>query len=302
MSMKREGHFHLHNTNIGIWEEHVDEASFRSVYQAVVAHFRSRGFRTIEDPYIRKHFSCIARYHHVAKKGLLEAHMNMSGRHIEIEFFQSVIVENRNGGRYDFEKFEKMPYLVKKQFILEAGKLLDALVACFGYKWGEKIAYSAGYGASAERVIKVVRGLSPSQEPLQHFNGLWGTDRFKRDETGWPIAKEYDHGYNKDREGVSLRNGMYRYYRDRSGRLRRGVIYTNMNSMWQLIYGPGWKDSTWVSSRELFTLQPGDPRRRHFPECKRREFLERELKSAVQEQRFEQAAILRDLLKIQVAA
>jgi hypothetical protein len=297
--IKREGHIHLHETSIGIWEENVNETSFRTVYQAVVRHLMARGFRTVIDPNVKKNYPELAQYRHVAKKGLLEAHMGMSGRHIEVEFFQNVNIENSNGGRYDFNKFQRMPYLVRKQFIIEAGKLLDSLIARFEYVWDGNTVQG---NTTSEIIINTQLGINPSQEPLRHFNDRWASNRFTRDETGWPIAKEYDHGSNKDREGIHLRNGMFRYYRDRYGYLKRGLIYTNMNTMWHIIYGPGRNDSTWVSCHELFTLQPGDPRGRHFSESKRRSILDRELNRAIKDQRFEQAAILRDLLKLQLAA
>jgi hypothetical protein len=297
----REGSIWFSGTHIGIWEEKVDMDSYRIVYQAVVRHFRDRGFIITVDPHAKKNYPAIAQYYHLGKKGILEVHTQMSGRHIEINFFQNINVENKNGGRYDSDKFEKMPYLIKKQFIIEASKVIDMLFSRFGYSWKQKLNYATDIGTTTEQIVRMTRGISPSREPLKHFNERWEAGRFKRDETGWPTDREYDYGSDKDREGIALRNGMFRYLRDRRGYLKRGIIYTNMNKMWQLIFGPAFHDSTWVHCSELFTLQAGDSRRRHFPDHLRLEKMQQEMARAVKDQRFEKAAILRDLIKAMTA-
>lgn len=296
--MSRNGKLHLHDTTISIWENHVDEKQMhRAVYGPLVKFLRSRGFRMCRDPHTVKHYRCISWNYHVGKKGNLEVKVDISGRHLQVVFFQNVNFENKNGGRYDFDKFEKMPYLMQKMFIKEASALLYHLQGSHGYEYGKNIG-----GCSYGQVINSLRGINRSKNPLKGFNDTWGDDRFARDETGWPTVSEYDHGYNKDREGVPLRNGMVRWIRGFNGYLKRGVIYTNMNDMWQVVYGPGERDTTWVHCRELFTLQSSDIRRRYFPKNHKKKKINEELAVAVKQMNFERAAILRDLINGEVCA
>lgn len=50
-----------------------------------------------------------------------KAHRYPAG--FEIEFYQNIVHENPHGGYYDFEKYEKMPYLQKLIFRKIANKL-----------------------------------------------------------------------------------------------------------------------------------------------------------------------------------
>lgn len=100
-----------------------------------------------------------------------------------------------------------------------------------------------------------------AENPLRQFNERWGADRFVRDETGWPAFSEYsDYGRNLDRDKRPLRNGETRYFRDYHGHLQRGTVYTNMNSMWMVVYGGS---VTYVGGWELFSCERPDlePRR-----------------------------------------
>jgi hypothetical protein len=293
MMSKRSGEITHHDTGLGIWEEGVNEKEFMSVVQGpLIRYFRTRGFSIHRDPDTKKHYRTISDRHHRGKKGNLELQIKVCGRHIEITFFQSIVFKNQNGGQYDFHKYDKMPYLIKKQWLKEASAVLDYLVTTHGYTYGKGLT-----GHSPTDLLVSLAGIHPTKEPLKRFNEMWGEKRFKRDETGWPVQAELSHYYNVDREGIPLSTGMFRWWRDRKGYLRRGTIYTNMNSMWQLVYGPGRGDTTWMSAMDLFTLQPEDVRRRWFPPDKIRDALEKEKDKAVKEERFEKAAIIRDLLK-----
>lgn len=282
----RNGTLSHHDTTLGVWEEHVDQDNLcQEVYGPLVRYFRDRGFLIHRDPDTKRNYPSISRYYHRGRKGDLEIKTQISGRHIELKFFQNVNHENPCGGEYDFDQYQKMPYLIKKQWIKEATAVLAWLETTYGYQ------------GLPQSLMEELRGIHVSREPLRAFNKGWTPTRFKRGEDGWPVSSEYDHGGNVDREGVHLRNGMWRWYRDRyTGYLRSGTIYTNMNTMWLLIYGPGREDHTYVPSWELFTLQPTDKRRRCIPASVREARLTRLLKKAVDEMHYERAAILRDVL------
>ncbi len=291
--MSRLGKLGFNNTSFSIWEERQDEKDFMTVYGVVIKHLRSRGFKVVQDPETKRRSPTLAKTHHYAQKGDLEASLNLRGCSISIEFYQNVAnVNNSNGGRYCFDKFERMPYLIQKQFILETGKLVDVVGATYGYGFGEGLAHG---DSGVSRVLAGLRGINPSLQPLERFNSMWGADRFKRDDSGWPAVSEFDNNnWNKDADGVPLRNGMIRYNRDSKGYLRRGVIYTNMNSMWQLIYG---KNSTWVSCGQLFSLPAGGDFRKVVPLKTKVQRLNAVLAELLAAQNFERAIKVRDVLK-----
>ena len=45
----------------------------------------------------------------------------------EIVFFQNVIHKNPHGGRYDFDKLKKMPYLIRLQYTRYMRMVVDTL-------------------------------------------------------------------------------------------------------------------------------------------------------------------------------
>ncbi|MCK5613260.1 UvrB/UvrC motif-containing protein [Candidatus Pacearchaeota archaeon] len=297
----RDGEIGFHDTHIGIWEETVNEKDFKQVYDKIIRHLRNRGFKVFRCPNAKKHYRCISKTIHKGGLNQLELAMRMSGRHIEVEFFQNLNVDNSNGGQYDFDKFDRMPYLMQRRFIVEAAHLIDMLVNQFGYQLGKKLLYAPEGSTTAKRIIEAISGIHSTKNPLESFNDGWDAKRFERDENGWPVPKEFDYGCNKDREGVPLRNGMTRYFRDRNGYLRRAVIYTNMNSMWHVIYGHGRTDHTYLSCGELFSLQPTDRFGRWFYGERRTRILEPLKAKAIKEENFEKAAIIRDILKQEAA-
>jgi len=126
--MSRQGKLGFNNTSLSIWEERQDEKDFMTVYGFVIKYLRSRGFKVVQDPETKRRYPVLAKTHHYAKKGNLEASLDLRGCSISLEFYQNVAnVDNPNGGRYCFDKFKRMPYLIQKQFILETGKLVDVL-------------------------------------------------------------------------------------------------------------------------------------------------------------------------------
>lgn len=294
--MEREGEIRLYNTNIGIWENDVDEKDYKQVYDEMIRHLRNRDFKVFRCPFAKKHYKCLSATRHRGVFNHLEFKMSLCGRHIEIEFFQNINKSNPNGGEYDFDKFFRMSYLMQKKFIIESAHLIKMLVEKFGYTLDKKLTYVKDKDGYRKRVINAINGIHPTRYPLKRFNDMWNEDRFVRDESGWPLVSEYSHGGNKDRDGNDCRNGQTKYFRDRSGYLKRAIIYTNMNAMWQTIYGPGKKDNNYLHARELFTLQSTDRFGRWFSDEQRIDKQKKMLKKSVKLMDFEKAAILRDLI------
>ncbi|MBA0420370.1 hypothetical protein D7Y22_05235 [Stenotrophomonas maltophilia] len=235
---------------------------------------------------IERYGLSFARRDRYCRKGDLHAELSIGGRHIELKIWQELHnVSNPNGGRYDFDKEQRMPYLLRLQMEHTRRKLRDYLVNVFD-----------GYTFQAPKIA------SPNPCPLAYFNEGWdsehekkrGTHRFDRGADGWPSEKALRSWDRKDADGVVLQHGDVRCVRDRQGRLRRGRVYGGINGMWMLVYGPGHRDHVHMSAGEFFSFVPGMARKA-VPTCRANKRLQQELALAISSQNFERAIVLRDI-------
>lgn len=268
------GTINFYGTHIGAWEEktpdgYVDSGVYER-FRSLLARLRDqRGFRVQQDQSVSK---IIRRCYYVGRKGDLEFHAEAGGRTFKIEFFQNVNVENRNGGRYDFRKFERMPRTMQLACAVEMSHVLRKLIE-LGY-----VLEGRRQGVTSANLLAVLRhaqGRTDEGDPLAAFNRGWNFEgdwerggRFERDASGWPTAAAVSCGWpSKDRDGRTLVSGEMMYCR-RDGRLFRGVARPGPNDQWHLIsHGR----DVCVPARELFRcedpsaeprrLVPGQPRR-----------------------------------------
>ena len=96
----REGHAFIYDTGIGVWEEHVDEAGgMHSAMHSVMLRLRhQRGWRILSDKNVPR---SIRHGYFRGRKGDLELRIQLCGRSLSLEFYQNLVIENRNGGEYD---------------------------------------------------------------------------------------------------------------------------------------------------------------------------------------------------------
>lgn len=243
----------------------------------------SAGFVIGSDPKVDANYKCISKYHRYGRRGDLEVHAEVYATGCKFEFFQNIVTVNSSGGQYDFDKLEKMPYLLRKAWELSCRRL-SALLSSWGYDERKKVE-------------------SQNPDPLADFNDRWdgeyekarGIHRFKRREDGWPDDSEtYARGYGADANGQRIEIGSIRYTRDLKGYLRRGRMYPNMNDMWGMVYGPGKRDCTWDHARAFFLCDPRELPRKAHP--RRRERLEEELSRSVRAMDFKRADLLKRIL------
>lgn len=179
----------------------------------------SRGFEVGRDPEIEKRFKSLSKDHWYGRKGDLEFKAERYPRGFELEFFQNVNYKNKNGGCYDFDKFQKMPYIIKLMFVNETNKIANFLEE-LGIENNTKPDYKL-----AEDKIK------------QHFVESW---HHPQNDMNFSLS-DLDGTTNKysfnnaDRDKKTIFNGQIKYFRDYSGRLQRGKVYHNINNMWWLI-------------------------------------------------------------------
>lgn len=272
------GTINFFETHIGAWEENVDTPAIRGRFRSVLARLRDhRGFRIVQDESVHK---LIRPGYYNGRKGALEFRAEQSGRTFSIEFFQNVNIENRNGGRYDFRKFERMPRTMQLACAVEMSHVLRKLLE-LGY-----VLEGTRQGITSANLLAVLRhaqGRTDEGDPLMQFNRGWNFDsdwkrggRFERDESGWPTVKAVCCGTPKDRDGRLLVSGETMYCR-RKGRLFRGVARPAPNGQWVLLsHGR----MVHVHERELFRCEdPSAEPRRLVP--KQRERLRVELEKSV---------------------
>jgi len=257
-------------------------------FNRLMAVLAEAGFTIARDPKIERDHKILGKYHREGRRSTpagdlwLSAEVYPTG--IKVEFFQEVVTENRNGGRYDFDRQAKMPYLIRKAFEAALRRARIHLV-------------DRGF-------VEDVKIDSPVPDPLAYFNASWdgewekrrGTHRFRRGADGWPDESEIgSYGNNLDRDKVKLEHGAVRYFRTYRGHLLRGRVYGGINGRWMVIYGPGLRDHTHLSSWELFLCDPRRVPRRLHPAGQKR--LQSALNKAVEAEDYERAIVLRNTLK-----
>lgn len=156
-----------------------------------------------------------------------------------VRFYQDVYHENPNGGFYDFDKYEKMPYLIQKRYDWTMKKLIQ-----YFFKRGFFVEYSK-YTFKGEAFIIHDYLLS-----CHHPQNTWFSLSDVDGET-----TEYEFN-GRDRDGNILHNGETKYFRDWNGYLYRGRVYHNVNNMWWVLLPDGQVKNK--ACCELFDLKKTD--------------------------------------------
>jgi hypothetical protein len=281
---KPERRFYSHDTKVGIVLDMPSQAAeceeSKSAFVAIKRLFRRSGFIVTKDPRIEEHYKSLSRYHRLASHGDLWATIEYGGRCASVEFFQEIVKENPHGGRYDFGKRDKMPYLIRLRFEWMRRKIVAMLE-------------SKGYVHTPEKFTNY------HADPLRAFNDSWdgdyeksrGTHRFPRGEDGWPTDAELNLWTRLDGNGVKVSNGEIRYTLV-NGRAERCKVYGGINGMWTAANGPSWRSMHAVNVGRLLSTFPG--RGRHFDDAYRRKRVLQSLDKAIRNRNFKRAASISD--------
>lgn len=116
---KEDDRYFIHDAAVHVWMDktkYVQWTKERPMLKALVRFFRDNKFNARVNIGMKKHYKAIYRDHYVGSYGDLQVKFHQSGMMTEIKFFQNVSTVNPNGGEYDFDKEDKMPYLVKLRY------------------------------------------------------------------------------------------------------------------------------------------------------------------------------------------
>lgn len=128
-------------------------------------------------------------------------------------------------------------------------------------------------------------------DPLAFFQHHWGR-------SDWPDLSHPGsmYGATTDRDGKPLGLGCLKHTRSRSGRLLYGQAFPFLNGNWLFVFG---KDHLICHAKKLFDAAHNEPRKLS---TERRARLYGEKLKAINQENYERAALLRDIMRREEAA
>lgn len=274
-----QGTVKIYDSSINVWEEpgrrcddDYEEAFLREVFGPLIRAMRDRRWKVGRDWEVHKRYRSLSKSHrYCVHPSGLEASLERGGRHIQLKLYQNVAnVEHLYGGYYDYDKMDRMPYLMR----LRAKREIDVLSS-----W---LCSQFGYGFEAAKKKLGPGGLDCDGYIAQHR---------ERDMFGDGISNPIPD-YNSKGRDCTLRNGMRVYLTDHKGRWLTGIAEHNINNMWWVKCGRFVLKNE--GSHDLREKPPADLRKKggHF----RRERLEKLMRQAADRNDFLRADQLRRVL------
>ncbi|WP_375191846.1 hypothetical protein [Marinobacter sp.] len=290
--INRSGEVRLGDASLTVWENPARtsweqwqqyERNFkRQVFKRIVQQLNRLGW-SVEVPkdMIEQYSRSFAENHRYCRKGDLQGFLDLSGRCIKFEMWQDVANgENPNGGRYDFDKEQRMPYLLWLEMERTRRRLGSYLCNVF-----------SGYEFRTDRRDGRMNKLGPGHmAALEWLDGCYESSwHFKGDTSKYTIAD-----YNRESaDGAMLNHGQRVWFADRKGRVCTGIAYYNINNMWWVVTGK--YDVRNEAASNLYIQCPENPRHKRNGRL-RRDRLESELSKAVKSMDFHRAQVIKDIL------
>lgn len=217
-------------------------------FKAALKFLSSIGFYVSEDKDVKLEYPTLSAKRRIGRYADLKFKAEWYQNAFTITFFQDVYHENPNGGFYDFDKLEKMPYLIKKQYELTQRKLIAYFEnKCYKVTFGKNTKSGAAF-----IVENYIRSWHHPQNTIFELSEIDGE------------TSEYEYAA-MDRDKKIIHNGETKYFRGFDGYLRRGRVYHNVNDMWWVLAGDEVRN---ICCRDLFDLSDSDYRgrkKRHTP-------------------------------------
>lgn len=291
----RTGSVSFGDASISVWEDSIPgtnvpdaikkreawELNFkRQVFSRVVQTLNRIGWsvKPWEDT---QKFPSIAEGYRTCTKAGLAGELNISGRTIEFKMWQTVLPsQNPSGPRYDFNREDRMPYVVRLEMERTRRRIRDYLCNVF-----------SGYTVCTRRPSRRV----PGETAIESISRNWAeSNRSSPDQwEAYTRKRTEEDVYNGiSRDGVRIQHGQTVYVNDSKGRWLVGEAYID-GGMWNVVTGPLTYERK--GSSEITTTRPQNLRIRSN-ERARRGRLESELNAAVKAMNFKRAELLKNIL------
>ena len=290
-TIDRNGTVSFGDASLNVWEDpgrreplqwQTWERQFKKqVFKRIIQQLNRLGWKV--GPWDKaEQFRAIADSHRTCRKGDLQGELDLSGRCIKFEMWQSVAnIDREDGdGRYDFDKEKRMPYLLWLEMERTRRRIRTYLCNVFS-------GYEPNGAKNDGRNEKRGPGALTAMEWVE---ACWRTSwHFKGDTSTYTISD----CNRKSTDGKLIEHGQRVYFADRKGRMSTGIAYYNINNMWWVVTGKYGVSNE--ASFDLYVDNPGELRRKRN-EGLRRKRLESELSRAVKAMDFRRAEILKNIL------
>lgn len=233
--------FGIHDTDLIIHtptkESFHDRPSWQQgdqeTYRALFFLLKENGFvKHADGRYRDSRWSSLRATHHGGSKGDVHFHSEINLATMQFRFYEDVVRDNRNGGRYHFSKMEKAPYLWQKRVQLIHLKMAQLLMSR-GFEDHTPPVFETAYEEVFERRRHTAEW---------HFKSVFGPE---------PVES-----YNgKDADGVMLQGGEIRCWYSRNGRLMRGRVHRDINNVWPIVVNR-YEVEYGLGNHNLFTYDP----------------------------------------------
>lgn len=243
----------FYDTTFSIGRDKTEDS--RKIFNQLMKYLGSIGFYVGKDKEVCKNFPLIADDYREGGFGDLRYKAECFAHKCEIKFYQDVVHKNPRGGYYDFDKYEKMPYLIQKRFDWTKDKLL---------KYFEGLGYELEYKQNPYKGEEFI--IEAYIRSWHHPQEAW----FDLHEVDGAIL---ENGNGVNRDGEQIANGEVLYFLDANGYLSRGRAYHNINNMWWVLLQDGTVRN--IASFNLFHLATNDKRGRQQVDRTPKEYLER---------------------------
>ncbi len=274
----------LSDATVNVWLNSVDEVFLKKVMVSVAAMLRRKGwniwvpYNEHQDGKNGKAFDrrWAERYRKGVKNGL-EVQLYISGCHLECQMWENVndhSADNSNGGKYIFDKENKMPYLLK---------VLTNLTKKHVYEHLEK-----HYEAKPGKVFKVCN-FKRKKALDSVFESIKSSCHYKLELGHAEITGNNDKSSDK----LKIEHGMNVYFTDWHGRILKGVAYYDLNQNWYVVTGK-W-DYSVVSCFDIFVSKPENLRVKRNERIARKR-LEGELSKSIKKMDFDRAKTIKNIL------
>ena len=215
------------------------------LYLNICSYLKRRGFKIGRDEEVFKEYPSLAKGHKYGFKNDLEFGSKSTSAGFIFKFYQNINFKNSNGGKYDFNIYNLMPYRLKLTYRNEMLRLAKYLK-------------SKDVEVFIEKPLTDIEEILKSEKASSHIHGknincLDDIRVYMESDSA-----EYDRGHNsKDKNGKQIVCGEIKYFYDSyTNRLSRGVVYHHINNMWWVIVH-GKRNN--LASFNLFDLTPDTP-------------------------------------------